>query len=610
MWKLGPASTERSWSVCVLERGGRVDQDARGSSSSSEKNLTIPLHRWCAASHNPSPYNCIYAGRQRSHRVVDVPVGVGLGGTSLINAGLVVPPHPDDFDAWPIDAREIHNAVDAVVKTMKENDALTTSTYRDDVDSQTNKIPTTLPIHDNDNETKFWTELQSNTCCTRVPLSAGKNSNTPTTVVRKTFYQGLVQALSQQQQPNLTVLTGYPVERLLFQGDVCVGVEVLSCVTGKYECIRANRQVILCAGSIETPTLLLASGIGQPDDLPSSITPVIPNFPGAVGHGLRDHILLPRVFLHPPKWQRIQSLNGVRAISVFQQQTSINSSKHGTAVAANAQISFIDSTAYPDLVPHMMACALRFRIDPDSVPGGHWINTLLDYFFQFIRILFQILIHYTPVYWIVRYCVTTFGVFLMNAESVGKITVVVHKTEEHDDNNNNKHSATETKQDSPPLRRRQLQPVIDLNYLSHPNDMEKFENAWIASDSAYDTSSMLEFLPGKFVRSWMSDPPCLHPRRFEIFAKAMVLPYFHWMGTCAMQTRTLPNNKAKNNNEDDSYVVDANFCVRGVRNLRICDASIFPTLISAPPALTCAALGAILAEKIIQEASSKTKQVK
>jgi choline dehydrogenase-like flavoprotein len=179
----------------------------------------------------------------------------------------------------------------------------------------------------------------------------------------------------------------------------------------------------------------------------------------------------------------------------------------------------------------------------------------------------------------------------MNAESVGKISVVVH---------DNQHSTTKTKKNgSTPLRRSQLEPIIDLNYLSHPRDMEKFQNAWIASDSAFDTRSMWEMLPGKFVRSWFSNPPRLHSRRFEIFARTMVLPYFHWMGTCAMQTTRSEN--------DDSYVVDSEFCVRSVQNLRICDASIFPTLISAPPALTCAALGVILAGKIIQKDVSPNK---
>ena len=43
--------------------------------------------------------------------------------------------------------------------------------------------------------------------------------------------------------------------------------------------------------------------------------------------------------------------------------------------------------------------------------------------------------------------------------------------------------------------------------------------------------------------------------------------------------------------EQSGFVVDEHLCVRGIACLRVCDASVFPGCISAPTALTCAALG-------------------
>ena len=65
--------------------------------------------------------------------------------------------------------------------------------------------------------------------------------------------------------PGLTVLTGACAQRLLFEGARCVGVEIAR--DGVLEQIRAEREVIVCAGTVESPKLLLLSGIGAADEL-------------------------------------------------------------------------------------------------------------------------------------------------------------------------------------------------------------------------------------------------------------------------------------------------------------------------------------------------------
>ncbi|HKB36590.1 MAG TPA: GMC family oxidoreductase N-terminal domain-containing protein, partial [Gemmataceae bacterium] len=86
---------------------------------------------------------------------------------------------------------------------------------------------------------------------------------------------------------NLTVLTEAPAVKLTLTGTRCTGVEFLR--DGELCSVSASREVILCAGAIHTPRLLLLSGVGPHADLePLGIDTVI-DLPG-VGRNLQDHL--------------------------------------------------------------------------------------------------------------------------------------------------------------------------------------------------------------------------------------------------------------------------------------------------------------------------------
>jgi len=89
-----------------------------------------------------------------------------------------------------------------------------------------------------------------------------------------------------RSRANLTVVQGAMAERLLLEGKRCVGVRYS--VAGKSIEARADREVIVSGGSINSPKLLELSGIGQPDLLRSrGVTPV--HELRGVGENLRDH---------------------------------------------------------------------------------------------------------------------------------------------------------------------------------------------------------------------------------------------------------------------------------------------------------------------------------
>jgi choline dehydrogenase-like flavoprotein len=88
----------------------------------------------------------------------------------------------------------------------------------------------------------------------------------------------------------LTVLTGAHANRLLFEGERCVGVEWKR--DGRVEQGRADQEVIVAAGVIGSPQLLLLSGIGPADELRAlGIDPRV-DLPG-VGRNLHDHVVSP-----------------------------------------------------------------------------------------------------------------------------------------------------------------------------------------------------------------------------------------------------------------------------------------------------------------------------
>jgi choline dehydrogenase len=94
------------------------------------------------------------------------------------------------------------------------------------------------------------------------------------------------------ERKNLSLVDGAQATRLLFDGQCCIGVEYYR--NGKLECIGATREVVVCAGAIDSPKLLLLSGIGNSHRLAALGIPVVVDLPG-VGENFHNHVLIPVV---------------------------------------------------------------------------------------------------------------------------------------------------------------------------------------------------------------------------------------------------------------------------------------------------------------------------
>jgi choline dehydrogenase len=90
-------------------------------------------------------------------------------------------------------------------------------------------------------------------------------------------------------RPNLTLLLNAQVVKLNFKGIRCVGVKLIT--DGALKDIAADKEVILAAGSINSPKLLMLSGIGEAKALRGFGIDVVENLPG-VGENLQDHVLV------------------------------------------------------------------------------------------------------------------------------------------------------------------------------------------------------------------------------------------------------------------------------------------------------------------------------
>ena len=90
------------------------------------------------------------------------------------------------------------------------------------------------------------------------------------------------------QRPNVTLNANSQATRLLLEGRRCFGVEFSQ--NGGLTSARAEHETIVCAGAIESPKLLLLSGIGNPEHLRQFNIQVVAALPG-VGENFHNHVL-------------------------------------------------------------------------------------------------------------------------------------------------------------------------------------------------------------------------------------------------------------------------------------------------------------------------------
>jgi choline dehydrogenase len=112
-----------------------------------------------------------------------------------------------------------------------------------------------------------------------------------------------------RHRPNLVVHTGKLVHRVLFENRQACGVEAIE--GDRRHVITAAKEVILSAGALNSPQLLMLSGIGPLADLQRHGIPMVQDSPG-VGQNLRDHFYIHCSYRSTPQSSYNSAISGLR----------------------------------------------------------------------------------------------------------------------------------------------------------------------------------------------------------------------------------------------------------------------------------------------------------
>ena len=98
------------------------------------------------------------------------------------------------------------------------------------------------------------------------------------------------------KRKNLTILSNVTVDKVVFEGNRAVGVDLIK--KRKKLTVSVNKEIILSAGALNSPQILLRSGVGDAQTLKDFEIPVIQDLPG-VGQNLQDHLAVVCQFACP-----------------------------------------------------------------------------------------------------------------------------------------------------------------------------------------------------------------------------------------------------------------------------------------------------------------------
>ena len=303
------------------------------------------------------------------------------------------------------------------------------------------------------------------------------------------------------KRENLTVLTDVQVDKVLL--DNGRATQLKARWQGADHAFTARCEIILCAGSIGSPGILQRSGIGPRPLLESLGITVQHELPG-VGGNLQDHLQLRLIF----KLSKARTLNQV-ANSLWGKigmGLRYAYDRSGPLAMAPSQLgAFVKSS------PDQPSANLQYHVQPLSLER------------------FGEPLHTFPAF--------TASVCNLRPKSRGRVDI---RSANPDD-----------------------APLIDPNYLSHPDDLKVAADAIrltrrIVASPALQAFRPEEYLPGQDLQT--------EQQLYEAAAR-IGTTIFHPVGTCRM-------------GQDAQAVVDAQLRVHGVPGLRVADASIMPNIVS------------------------------
>jgi choline dehydrogenase-like flavoprotein len=272
-------------SVLLVEAGAAYDG----------QNVTDPL-LWQSNIRSPRVWGFTARPAESVNgRALILPMGKILGGGSSINAMAYVRGHRSDYDYWAREAGDdawSYANVLRIFKRIEDWQGPDDPAYRGKgglfyVQSAPDPNPIAPAMVESaaavgipsftDLNAKMMEE-PGGCAIVNVAIKDGR---------RRSVFMNYLQPIL--DRPNITILTSAVVQKLALDRTTAAGVVVR--IGGRTRTIAANREVVLSCGAINTPRILMLSGIGDEAVLRSAGVPVAHKLPG-VGRNFRDHVLL------------------------------------------------------------------------------------------------------------------------------------------------------------------------------------------------------------------------------------------------------------------------------------------------------------------------------
>ena len=251
------------------------------------------------------------AGLGLNGRRVPVPRGKMLGGSSGINYMMYVPGHPGDFDSWAEGGAAGWSYAE-VLPYFRKSEGLAPS---EDIviDAAAHNSAGPLGVSVRDPILPAARQFVEAAVAAGIPKGDynGRNRGGAAGVVsltqyttrggrRSSTYQAFL-AGEPESRPNLTIITGAQATRVILADDgrqiAATGVEYRT-AAGETATVHAGKEVILSAGAIGSPQLLLLSGVGPRQELESVGVSCLVDAPH-VGKHLQDHLMCPLFYPAP-----------------------------------------------------------------------------------------------------------------------------------------------------------------------------------------------------------------------------------------------------------------------------------------------------------------------
>ena len=327
---------------------------------------------------------------------------------------------------------------------------------------------------------------------------------------RRSSYMSFIRS---QSLDALTVKTDARATRVVFSGKTATAVQFIE--KGILSEVAANKEIILCAGALETPKLLMLSGVGPKQQLAQFGIPVVQDVP-SIGQNLQDH---PNVCIF---------YKGKKGSDCFYPQLygfhRVNPSLPLPENQADTCYVFYSAAS-------SLKASMKRMLPAVLLPKQFFYNKMLR---RFLRSAVD-LVYRFPV--VENFLSTLYGivVILGKPQSRGELRLA----------------------SSNPMD----QALIDPGYFKHPDDMKTLLAGIEKAKSIAEQTALKSWGNRGLVAAARTN----NAAKIQRWVENAVMTTFHYTGTCKM-------------GEDDLSPVDVTLKLKGIEGLRIADASVIPEI--------------------------------